>query len=127
MKKLLLISLAILTVTIYSCKKKDTEETIDYTGTWSGLYLGNDDNGTWTATIDSNGDVSGSASSAVYPATYDLIGTIDPQGAFTATAGSASTGSEFVGQFTETTASGTWSNTNFGFSGTWSGTKELDD
>lgn len=124
MKKLLLISLAILTVSIYSCKKKDADDPIEYAGTWSGVYLGNDDNGTWTATIDSNGDVTGTAYSDVYPEDFNMIGTIDPQGAFTATAGSVSTGSEFVGQFTQSTASGTWSNSNYNMSGTWSGTKE---
>ncbi|GEM_PF-2508786 len=123
MKKLLLISLAILTVTVFSCKKKDSDDPIVYAGTWSGVYLGDDDHGTWAVTIDSNGDVTGAASSAVYIANFELIGTIDSEGTFNATAGSASTGSEFVGEFNETTASGTWSNSNLGFEGTWSGAR----
>ncbi|MEE4114605.1 MAG: hypothetical protein V2I37_00435 [Marinilabiliaceae bacterium] len=123
MKKLLIVSLAIISLSLYSCKKNNPDP-IEYAGTWSGVYLGDGDRGTWTAIIDSDGAVSGTASSSVVVATFDLTGTIDPQGTFTATVGSASTGSEFVGQFNGSTASGTWSNDYYDIDGTWSGTKE---
>ena len=123
MKKLLLTLIVTISVIAGGCSEKDNPETNDFTGNWVGTYTGDNDSGDWWAVIDANGDVTGGASSSFSPATFELIGTITPQGDFTATAGSASNGTLFTGEFTKTSASGTWSNSSLGFSGTWSGTR----
>jgi len=121
MKKLFITLIVTISLIASGCSKKDDPESIDFTGTWVGTYTGDNDSGSWTAIIDANGDVTGNATSGLSPASFDLVGTITPQGAFTATAGSASNGTVFTGEFTDTEASGTWSNSSLGFSGTWSG------
>ncbi len=121
MKKLFLTLIVVISVIASGCSKKDDPETNDFIGTWAGTYTGEDDSGSWWAEIDANGDVTGGASSSVVIASFQLLGTISPEGEFTATAGSASNGTLFTGQFTDTEASGTWSNSSLGFSGTWSG------
>ena len=74
--------------------------------------------------IDSNGKVTGTTSSNVFNGTLQLNGNISSNGAFSATAGSASNGAEFTGQMTDTSGSGTWAKTTSGINGTWSGNKK---
>jgi hypothetical protein len=123
MKKLFLTLIVAISVIASGCSKKDDPVTNDFIGTWAGIYNGDNDSGDWWAEIDANGDVTGGASSSLSPASFELVGTITPQGEFTATAGSASNGTLFTGEFTKTSASGTWSNSSLGFSGTWSGAR----
>ena len=123
MKKQILLITIILGLMTLSCSKNDDQDS-EYQGTWTGTYTGTQDNGTWTANIDSNGKVTGTTSSNVFNGTLQLNGNISSNGAFRATAGSASNGAEFTGQMTDTSGSGTWAKTTSGINGTWSGNKK---
>ncbi|WP_445731103.1 hypothetical protein [Mariniflexile sp.] len=107
-----------------SCSKNDDNQDSKFQGTWTGTYTGAQDNGSWTANIDTNGKVTGTTSSTVYNNSLQLNGNISSSGEFIATAGSASNGAEFNGQMTTTSVTGTWSNTTAGINGTWSGNKQ---
>ena len=126
MKKQILLITIILAMITLSCSSNDDNDnpTSEFQGIWTGTYSGEADSGTWTANIDSNGEVTGNTNSSVFNVSLQLNGNISSNGAFTATAGSASNGAEFNGQMTGTNGSGTWTNTNAGFSGNWSGSKQ---
>lgn len=90
-----------------------------YTGTFSG-----GDYGTFTLTIDSQGDISGTAYSEKYEDAYSVSGEISSDGEMNMTAGSADTGATFKGSIDSSgTISGTWKNSYYGISGTFSGSK----
>jgi hypothetical protein len=125
MKKLLLLSALL----IFACSSDDSDNDNDnnnnssqFEGEWSGTFSGGD-NGTWTAAINSNGDVSGTAHSTTFSDTYDLEGYVSASGQFQATFGTSSVGGEFIGQLNGNSGSGTWVNTGAELSGTWSGNK----
>lgn len=86
-----------------------------------GVYIGSD-NGTWTVDIDAKGVITGQISSYINAMSLPIQGTVNNQGEFDATI-STSTGNVFIGQLTETTASGNWENVTGG-TGTWEGTKQ---
>tara|TARA_R110002049_G_scaffold97098_3_gene236954 strand:- start:7119 stop:7490 length:372 start_codon:yes stop_codon:yes gene_type:complete len=123
MKKQILLITIILGLITLSCSKNDDQDS-EYQGTWTGTFTGTQDNGTWTANIDSNGKITGTTSSTVYNASLQLNGSISSSGKFIATAGSASNGADFKGQMTETSGSGTWANNSLGIDGSWTGTKQ---
>jgi hypothetical protein len=123
MKNLALLTITLLTLLMVSCSKDNVTTDFEYKGPWSGTYTGDGDSGTWSATINEDGTVTGSATSTGYGVTYNMSGTINSEGEFNATAGSVSTGTEFVGQFDGNSASGTWSNSTLQMSGTWTGTR----
>ena len=95
----------------------------DYQGNWSGTFSG-DDNGTWTATINSVGEVNGIALSTTFSDTYTLEGSVSASGQFQATFGTSSAGGLFTGQLNATSGSGTWVNEAAMMSGSWSGAKD---
>lgn len=124
MKKQILLIALIIGLTTLSCSKNDDDQGSEFQGIWTGTYTGTQDNGTWTANIDSNGKVTGTASSTVHSITLQLNGKISSNGTLTATIGSASNGTEFNGKMTGTSGSGAWENTNQGINGSWSGSKQ---
>lgn len=125
-KQILLIALMIGSITL-SCSTDDDNndyQESEFQGEWIGTYTGDKDNGSWTAYIDSEGEVTGTTTSSVLNSSLELNGEISPSGGFTATAGTTSNGAEFKGQMSETNGSGTWVNTSQGINGTWSGNKQ---
>ena len=95
----------------------------EFQGEWSGTFSG-DDNGTWSAGINSNGDVSGTAYSIIFADNYSLEGSVSSSGQFQATFGTSSAGGEFTGQLNGNSGSGTWVNTGAMMNGSWSGSKD---
>lgn len=110
---------------IFSCNNDDEPGGVErYQGTWNGTYSGDVDNGTWSVQIDEMGGISGTATSTVMSMDFGLTGTVNSEGEFFATTGSATTGTTFTGELTATNGQGTWENIQSGQSGTWSGTKQ---
>jgi hypothetical protein len=109
-----------------SCSKNESEtaQISSFEGRWTGRFTGNEDNGTWTATISALGVVTGTANSNVFPGVSGLVGTVNKQGDFTATVGSSSDGARFSGKLIGNSGSGTWINSSAEMSGGWSGTKQ---
>lgn len=123
MKKQILLIAIILGLVTLSCSKSDDQQESEYQGTWSGTFSG-DANGTWSALIDSDGIITGTAQFNGVGLTLQLNGSVSPSGVFQATAGTASNGAEFSGQLTETSGSGIWINTALAMDGTWTGTRQ---
>jgi|SRR5690606_4147765 hypothetical protein len=123
MKKHILLFTIILGLIAFSCSKSDDDQESEYQGLWSGTFAG-DANGTWSALIDSDGIITGTAQFNGVGLTLQLNGSVSPSGVFQATAGTASNGAEFSGQLTETSGSGIWINTALAMDGTWTGTRQ---
>ena len=129
MKKLLYILLAV--SLIFSACKKDnnnnnntnTSTNSQFSGDWEGTFSG-DDYGYWTAIISSTGNINGSTVSNQTGDLQTLNGSVTNSGSFSATVGTGTLGSNFVGQFSGNSGSGTWSNSSVGFTGTWEGDKQ---
>lgn len=121
MKKLLLLTFVFI---LFTCCGGDDDTTNSvFQGEWSGTFSG-DDNGTWTASINSNGDVSGTSYSTIFNDNYSLEGSVSSSGQFQATIGTTSGGAVFTGQFNGNSGSGMWVNTGAMMSGSWSGNKD---
>ena len=54
----------------------------------------------------------------------DVNGSVTNSGSFSATAGTGTLGTNFVGQFSGNSGSGTWINSSVSYTGTWEGSKE---
>ena len=125
MKKILYTFLAV-SIIFAACKKDDnntaTATNSQFSGDWAGTFSG-DDSGLWTAIISSTGSIDGSSTSSS-AGNQTLSGSVTNSGSFAATVGTGTLGSEFVGQFSGNSGSGTWSNLSAGFTGTWEGTKQ---
>lgn len=88
-----------------------------YTGTYSG-----DDSGPWSVRIDENGIVKGTVYSSEDRRSYGVTGSINAGGAFTAIAGSTTTGATFSGRIsTQGGLTGDWRNKRFNERGMFSG------
>ncbi len=110
---------------VFSCNNDDEPEGVKlYQGSWNGTYSGVADNGTWMVEIDETGNITGAATSTVSSVDYGLTGTVNSEGDFLATTGSAASGTVFTGVLTATNGQGTWENAQSGLSGTWSGNKQ---
>lgn len=131
MKTLKLGSLVILLgLALIACKKDDEDNAGNtntdnaYAGAWTGTFNG-DDNGTWTAAIGTKGELNGSFVSGNTGTTYNVDGTVDANGKFSALIIVGMDTIDFVGQGSNgNTASGTWTNPGFGLNGTWTGNKQ---
>ena len=125
MKKLTYLFLALIIVACSGGGDDDNNNTTnsEFQGEWSGTFSG-DDNGTWTAGINPNGDVSGTAYSTTFADNYSLEGSVSSSGQFQATFGTSSVGGEFTGQLNGNSGSGTWVNTGAMMNGSWSGSKD---
>ncbi len=119
-----IVILLMMSFLIFSCNNDDEPGGVElYQGTWSGTYSGDVDNGTWSVQINEMGGISGTATSTVMSMNYGLTGTVNSDGDFLATSGSATTGTTFTGVLTATNGQGTWENNQSGLSGIWSGNK----
>ena len=121
MKKLLYTLLAV-SLIFSACKKEEDNASSQFSGSWTGTYSG-DDSGVWAATISSTGNINGSATNSLGD-NQTLSGSVTTNGSFSATVGTGTLGSNFVGQFSGNSGSGTWSNSSVGFTGTWEGDKQ---
>ena len=119
MKKILYIFLA--TSLIFSSCSED-DDTNQFSGDWAGTYSG-DDSGVWAATVSTSGAVNGNSTNANGD-NQTLNGSVTNSGSFSATVGTGSLGSDFVGQLSGNSGNGTWSNSVLSFTGTWQGTKQ---
>ena len=110
----------------FSCSNDNSSNTINqYQGTWSGIYTGAEDNGTWTAVVNSSGIATGTTTSTTFSSTYELNGAVNMEGVFAATVGSSTSGASFNGiMLANGTASGTWLNNSAQMNGTWTGSKQ---
>jgi hypothetical protein len=125
MKKMIFLPILILTILVTSCSSdNDNSNSSSFEGTWSEQFTGNDDNGSWTVNINSDGVVSGIAISNVFSDSYDINGNVTENGSLNATLGTTSVGGSFVGELSGNNAAGTWINTNLDFNGNWSGSKQ---
>lgn len=125
MKKLIFLPILIITLFISSCSSgEDNSNSTSFEGSWSGQYIGADDNGTWSMTVDGNGSISGTTTSNVFTDTFEVNGNVQANGNLSATVGSVSSGAIFVGVMLEDTASGSWANSNLNQSGKWTGAKQ---
>ena len=90
-----------------------------YTGTFSG-----GDYGTFSVTVDSQGNISGTAWSNRYEEQYSISGTISSSGQIYMVAGHVDTGTIFQGSADSSgNVQGTWENSYYSISGVFSGTK----
>ena len=96
----------------------------NFEGNWNGQYTGNDDNGNWTVNINSDGIVSGTATSSVFSESSDINGITSENGTLTATLGTTSSGGVFIGQLNGNSGNGTWTNTSLNYNGNWTGNKQ---
>jgi hypothetical protein len=117
MRNYALIFVFFLSFITVSCSKDSSSNSIpgSYVGNWAGTYSG-DDFGSWTATIDSKGVLTGETDEGF------VKGSVDASGKWTA--GIESTGVSFTGQIDGNTISGTWKNIEDPtFNGTFKGNK----
>ncbi len=94
---------------------------IGYAGSYSGTFLGGD-SGTWVISISSSGTIAGSGVNS-----DGLSGSLNGQGSSdgSITIGNVSSGATFTGRVNSATGAmaGTWTDSNAGKTGTWSGTR----
>ena len=94
-----------------------------FAGTYSGTFSG-DDSGTWTAVVDSTGNVTGSGASSDL-GNFLISGNVTGSGAISFTAGTVTTGANFSGTISLSgEVSGSWENALFGETGTFSGSRQ---
>lgn len=92
-------------------------------GQWSGTFS-EDDSGTWTMSIASNGTLTGELLSTNVPDIAFLgTGTVTKDGQIMASIMVSTSTSEMIGTINETSSSGNWSNSASGIGGTWEGSK----
>lgn len=111
-------------LTLLSCSKSSSNVS-QFQGGWQGTYAGDDDNGTFSVSINASGDASGQVTSTVISQSFQATGNVTTAGTITLTIGTAASGATFIGTLKGTAGSGTWENklTNPPFTGTWSGHK----
>lgn len=123
MKKLMYLPILMGMLLNLSCESEEVEVSSNLSGTWNGSYSG-DDRGVWVVTVDSNGNVNGTATSSFTNDSSPINGKVSDNGALSATLGNT-TDREFVGQLKENNeAIGTWIDSGRDFEGTWEGTKQ---
>ena len=115
-----LIILLFLNLFISCSEDNDSINNSEFEGNWSGTFSGND-SGTWNAEIFSNGNINAELFSSIYNNSFSANGVVDNSGNVNLTFGSTSTGAVFTGQFSNSSASGTWTNESLSYYGTWSG------
>lgn len=99
------------------------EEPSAYAGTYAGSFTG-DDSGSFNVVADEDGRISGSGFSED-SGRFLITGDVDDDGEVEFVAGSASTGATFSGHIRDDFVSGTWRNTRYGESGSFSGTRVI--
>lgn len=123
MKKLFLLLFTALM--FIGCNSDDELTLVDYIGTWSGTYTGNNDKGEWNFVVANDGKVTGTMHSIDHNENYAISGRLDRSGQLVGELAMPAKG-EFVGTLNvEDKGSGTWSNSipAPARSGNWEGTK----
>jgi len=94
-----------------------------FVGTYSGTFSG-DDSGTWTAIVDSTGNVTGSGAASA-GGNFHISGNVTRSGAISFTAGTVTAGANFSGTISFSgEVTGNWANVIFSASGTFSGRRQ---
>ena len=95
-----------------------------YSGSYQGTFSGGD-TGTWEIVVNSAGYINGSLFSNEDSTYYSVNGTIDSSGDFGMVAGTTTSGATFRGttDFLTGNISGTWVNSYWGISGSFSGSR----
>jgi hypothetical protein len=119
MKKLML-TLFVIVIGFAACKKDDDTAAVSYAGSYKGSYTGGDA-GSLLVDVDASGNLKGTAVSSMTLEAFGITGKVDPSGKFT---GSTAIGTVFIGTFTASSVTGTWSNTSLKLNGSWTGNKE---
>lgn len=88
----------------------------DYTGQWNGEFEGGDE-GFLRMTISSDNSLQGLGYSTNIAQNFNFSGSINDDGSLPGAESNLKT--TFVGQFSDSTASGTWSNASGSITGTW--------
>lgn len=99
-----------------------------YSGTWVQTMGQGSDDGIWMFTVNSAGELDGCGSSNVF-ANDDFLmsGTVSSSGSTQASSGTTDTGAAFTGSVVaDGNITGTWSNSTFGTSGTFTGSRTTD-
>jgi hypothetical protein len=93
-----------------------------YAGSYTGTYSG-PDSGTWAVAISSDGAITGTSKSSFDGSVDTVSGQVSSSGSVAFASGSSSTGSTFTGTIDPITGamSGTWFDSYFGVSGSFSG------
>ena len=96
-----------------------------YSGTFSQTSPDTSDNGIWSLSVSSTGVLTGSGGSSVVLAeTFDMTGTVTPNGTTEVTAGTTTTGATFIGSIdSDGNITGTWLNSFEETSGTFAGSR----
>ena len=104
---------------------KNVTTTSKYEGNWKGMYFGAKDSGSFALNIDINGLVKGNVTSKVTSNIFQVIGTVNSNGALSLPLGNPAWGGNFSGALQDNICSGTWENvmTNPTSRGIWSGEK----
>jgi len=96
----------------------------EFAGQYTGTFLGGD-YGTFSVTVDSQRNISGTAWSNRYEEQYSISGTISSSGQIYMVAGHDDTGTIFQGSADSSgNVQGTWENSYYSISGVFSGTKD---
>ena len=132
MKKLIYTFLVV-SISFSACEKEDAAQSTQspFEGAWAGEFQGNNNNGdadigTWFGNISSDGILTGEGLSFI-EGELKGTGTVSNSGNLNASfvnLGVTSTGATFEGTIIGDNASGTWENTQYGFVGIWSGSKQ---
>lgn len=95
-----------------------------FAGKYSGTFSGGD-YGTFSITVNSQGNISGTSYSEKFNDTYHTSGTVDSSGNIDMAAGINDAGTIFTGTIDSSgTVQGTWNNSFYGLSGSFTGKKD---
>ncbi len=84
-----------------------------FVGNYTGTYSGSQDSGTWTGTIDSSGNFTGTATSNTGQGTANLTGKVDASGQLTMTSNDVAFGGSALGSVSQSGAlKATWTTTS---------------
>ncbi|MGB0850596.1 MAG: hypothetical protein ACPGTP_05085 [Bacteroidia bacterium] len=113
----------LITAVASSCSDDDTGtpepqvEVKDYTAVWSGSFEGSD-NGLLEMTVKEDNSMTGRGYSTQIKQYFTFSGNLNADGSLDGAESNLKT--TFIGQFSDSTASGTWSNVSGSIKGTWS-------
>lgn len=110
MKKTLILYLVLTLLGCSNSNEPTTPNNTAFEGLWSGSFSG-EDNGTWTFSVDNNGDVTGSLTSKAFNEIYFLNGTVDDTGLLEATVTKDAVVGTFTMQLDSAQSTGEFENT----------------
>lgn len=98
----------------------------DYEGIWEGTFTGSSD-GTWKIGIDEDGVAQGVATPELEETGFIILGSVNEDGELTMTASVFGRDVVYSASLSETTHTGSWSSDDDNFSGTWEGSKRVNE